>query len=176
MKICPKCKIQKKYDDFYNNKNRKDNKCYLCKPCDNERKREQYKKPEVRKKHNICTSLYRKTINGKKNALKGRLKNLYGIMVEDYDKLFNSQNGLCAICGKKEVWIDVRTGTLARLAIDHDHKNGKIRGLLCRKCNAGLGSFKDNADILDKASVYVRKHSRPSGNTGADPDPVMVVH
>ena len=82
-----------------------------------------------------------------------RLKN-YGIAVDDYDKMFKKQNGVCAICGKPETKIS-RSG-VRRLSIDHNHKTGKIRGLLCCKCNIGIGSFLESVEFLLKAIKYLK--------------------
>lgn len=72
---------------------------------------------------------------------------------EEYLDILDAQDGVCAICGKKE--ISTRKG---RLCIDHDHQSGKIRGLLCMKCNAGLGMFNDNESLLFDAITYLRSN------------------
>lgn len=71
----------------------------------------------------------------------------FGITLEDYDRLMVRQNGLCAICGK--------TCSRGRLAVDHCHKTGRVRGLLCRKCNIILGNIGDNINWIKKAEVYL---------------------
>jgi hypothetical protein len=63
--------------------------------------------------------------------------------------LFNKQGGKCAICKRELVWPDKNTN------VDHDHSTGKIRGILCGKCNRGLGSFQDDASILRRAVKYL---------------------
>ena len=79
------------------------------------------------------------------------LKRLYGITVEQYDAMFAEQGGVCAICsrppGKK------------RLFVDHCHKTGKVRALLCQGCNAGIGHFADDVGRLLAAVEYLRRHS-----------------
>ncbi|HDY68067.1 MAG TPA: hypothetical protein ENH85_09770 [Candidatus Scalindua sp.] len=77
-----------------------------------------------------------------------RLKVNYGITLEDYDKLYEKQNGVCAICSLPEV--------LMRLQVDHDHKTGKVRGLLCLYCNNILGKAKDSIETLEKAIEYLK--------------------
>ena len=72
----------------------------------------------------------------------------FGITLADYDKMLNNQNGVCAICGKVNL-------TRRRLAVDHNHKTGKVRGLLCGKCNKAIGLFEDNPEILGKAIKYL---------------------
>lgn len=70
--------------------------------------------------------------------------------VETYTSLRSKQNNTCAICG------NLQEGQ--RLSIDHDHKSKKIRGLLCESCNLGLGKFKDNIMLLEKAISYLKRH------------------
>ena len=77
----------------------------------------------------------------------------------DYEALSKAQGGRCAICGRKETIKNYLNGNSRRLAIDHDHKTDKIRGLLCGKCNRGLGLFRDNIDFLQKAVRYLKKAS-----------------
>jgi hypothetical protein len=67
---------------------------------------------------------------------------------EIYRRMFEEQGGVCAIC-KREA-----TGK-RRFAIDHNHKNGKIRGLLCYRCNLGLGSFEDDPFLMARAIAYL---------------------
>ena len=67
--------------------------------------------------------------------------------------MFKEQNGVCAICGSPEV-----SDRNSNLCVDHDHETGKIRGLLCNKCNRGLGYFLDNPKILKNALKYLLKH------------------
>ena len=68
----------------------------------------------------------------------------------------NLLHRVCAICGKKETRKS-RYGGICKLHIDHDHKTKKIRGLLCHKCNNGLGNFRDNIENLDRAKKYLER-------------------
>jgi hypothetical protein len=86
-----------------------------------------------------------------KKARTAHLKRQYGITENEYSILFNSQNGKCAICDRLEEEVK------ERLEVDHDHLTGKIRGLLCGQCNRGLGSVRDNIDLLGKMIIYVNK-------------------
>ena len=72
-----------------------------------------------------------------------RMKSRYGITEEQFNDLFDQQNGFCAICHKPAV------------VVDHDHKTGSVRGLLCSRCNAGLGFFDDNIETLKIAMRYL---------------------
>lgn len=76
------------------------------------------------------------------------MKRRYGITVEDYDKMLAEQNGVCAICEKKDK---------RRLAVDHCHKTGTVRGLLCSSCNISVGRFDDNPDTLKRAIEYLQR-------------------
>jgi hypothetical protein len=76
------------------------------------------------------------------------LKTSYGLSIEDYDKLFDLQLGKCKICGN--------VGERYKLNVDHDHTTGKVRGLLCKPCNLGLGYAKDNVCILKSMINYLQ--------------------
>ncbi len=77
---------------------------------------------------------------------------LYDITVEDYDKLFADQGGVCAICGASP--------GKKKLAIDHNHKTGKVRGLLCMSCNVVLGHTDENIEILEDIIAYIKKDEK----------------
>lgn len=77
-------------------------------------------------------------------------RDTYGITLEDYDEMLEWQGGGCAICGSP-----VGDGVGRRLSVDHDHETGEVRGLLCSRCNAGLGMFQDRQDLLLRAVEYL---------------------
>jgi hypothetical protein len=91
----------------------------------------------------------------KRSTRKSHLKAKYGLTPEDYDRLLEDQGGGCAIGGKPP------DGTA--LHVDHCHETGRVRGLLCFSCNAGLGQFKHDPDLLEEALVYVAVHRRIEG-------------
>jgi len=78
--------------------------------------------------------------------------NKYGITAEQYNALVEKQHGACAICS-----LPCSSGR--RLSVDHDHRSGKIRGLLCVNCNQSIGKFKDNPALLDRAAAYLEKNA-----------------
>ena len=78
----------------------------------------------------------------------------YDMSLEDYDKLFAFQGGVCAICGKPEP-IQRSVSEQARLCVDHCHKTGMVRGLLCRRCNTAIGMMGDDIAALAKAISYL---------------------
>jgi Recombination endonuclease VII len=75
------------------------------------------------------------------------------ISEEQYRKLYEERQGLCAICNNPEP-------RNVRLAMDHDHKTGKVREFLCHKCNRAIGLINDNPTIADNAARYLRKHNQ----------------
>ena len=85
-----------------------------------------------------------------------RLKDRYKITLQQYEEMFQKQNGLCAICNQPEM-NKHQNGKIKSLSVDHDHETGEVRSLLCSRCNCGLGNFKDNPEILLKAYNYLLK-------------------
>jgi hypothetical protein len=83
----------------------------------------------------------------KKTGIKRRLWVLYRLTPEEYDKILSYQGGVCACCGK--------TPKAKRLAVDHCHKTGLIRGLLCWPCNHALGVLKDAQDTARRLATYL---------------------
>lgn len=84
---------------------------------------------------------------------KYNLKTFFNMSLEQYDDLLKKQNNRCAVCGKLEK--QKYRGKILPLSVDHCHKTKKIRGLLCGRCNKGIGLFKDNSKILIKAAKYL---------------------
>lgn len=84
------------------------------------------------------------------------LKAEYGISEIEYDAMVLQQNGLCAICGQPETV--THKGKLKRLSIDHNHSTEKVRGLLCDRCNHGIGLFKESAARLLSAIKYLERY------------------
>jgi len=83
----------------------------------------------------------------KAKARQWRLKTYYGLSEEDFNTMSERQGKACAICSKVEP-----------LVVDHDHSTGKVRGLLCHKCNRAIGSLGDNLSLVRKASTYLFRH------------------
>lgn len=183
-KRCPKCNWWKELVDFHNNKKLKDGLSFYCKECTLKQRRVSYEKKKkpirfLNRKQNVkgwtCNhcgifkmpNLYHK--NGKypdgtqrhqcwcaectKEAnYKAKLKNGWLLLTkEQYNHLYNQQAGKCAICGthQKELKRTLHT--------DHSHETGKIRGLLCFKCNAVLGMMNDSPERLNKAIQYLNR-------------------
>jgi hypothetical protein len=87
------------------------------------------------------------------------LKQAFNINSKDYNELLKTQKGKCAIC-KKEEKAFTKYGKKRNLAVDHCHKTGKIRGLLCTKCNTAIGSFEDNLELLNNAIKYLKYYDK----------------
>jgi len=84
------------------------------------------------------------------------LKRDFGITISQYEEMLSAQDGCCAVCERPERVM--RGDKVKRLAVDHDHTTGKIRGLLCSHCNQAIGKFEDNPVFMNRASNYVIKH------------------
>jgi hypothetical protein len=80
----------------------------------------------------------------------------YGITAADYDRLHESQKGLCAVCRQKETH-KIR-GVIRPLCIDHDHFTGRVRGLLCNRCNTALGLLGDDQATIEALASYHALH------------------
>lgn len=93
-----------------------------------------------------------------KAALRGEQWKLrkYNLTQDQFREMEVRQNYLCAICKKSEEKISTRTGTPNKLNVDHDHTTGKVRGLLCARCNCGLGYFQEDTAIMHGAIAYVK--------------------
>lgn len=107
-------------------------------------------------KHNLKSIC--KSCAAKKNnpvAKWAALKTKYNITKEEYDSLFLSQNKKCSICTTDLSVLDLR-----HIHLDHCHKTGNIRNILCRYCNLGLGKFKDNQELIFNSMLYLQKHQQ----------------
>lgn len=96
---------------------------------------------------------------GKSRRKQSHLLKTYGLSVEKFDEMTKSQGGLCAICNLPSEVYDRRLRVVRSLMIDHCHKTGKARSLLCNHCNTGIGCFKDNPLLLSKAAEYLTGHN-----------------
>ena len=92
----------------------------------------------------------------KKGPRASKLKHKYGLTLGDYDRMFEQQNGVCAICGQPETKKH-QSGAIIRLAVDHCHNTSEIRGLLCYKCNLLLGHAEDSIQVLKSAIKYLKR-------------------
>lgn len=87
----------------------------------------------------------------------------HGLKLADYERMLAAQGGGCACCGAKVN----KSGR--RLGVDHDHRTGKVRGILCHHCNAGIGHFGDDPERLRLAIAYLEKHKQKHRPPGPSP-------
>jgi hypothetical protein len=159
-KICTKCKTDKSLNEFHKTSSNKSGFQSSCKAC----RKEYYE--STKEHHSKVRKIYyrenREKIlieSGKsKKKHRRRVKNqhlqrYYGITLEQYESLYEKQEGKCAIC-------DIHRSEQKRdLSVDHCHKTSEVRGLLCDTCNRGLGYFKDDIILFEKAIKYLRKEN-----------------
>lgn len=98
----------------------------------------------------------------RERALDRALERHYWITRQQYDELHAEQDGKCAICGQAET--RTQRGEVQKLAVDHCHSTGEIRGLLCGGCNTALGSFGDDINLILNAAKYLANHQIPGAS------------
>ena len=114
-----------------------------CKDCPPEVKRDaKYPGPRCATHHRISRN------NSKQRSHELMVTKTYGIEAGEYERRYRAQGGRCAIC-------QVATGASKRLAVDHDHKTGKVRGLLCSPCNRFIGRLRDSPEAFLRAHKYL---------------------
>lgn len=158
-KTCNKCNQLKEDSEFYVQKNSPDGLRYSCKVCsrtrglnyyysNSDKFSERYKKmtSEQKIKRKVSSKIWYESNSDKVKA--NHYKKKFGISLEEYNEMYSSQGGVCAICSLKED---------KQLAVDHDHITGKVRGLLCFRCNSSIGKFEDSSELLRKAANYLMR-------------------
>lgn len=90
--------------------------------------------------------------------MNGHLKRMYGITLDDYNVMLKYQNGVCAIC--YGTFSGTNQHGAKKLAVDHCHETGVVRGLLCENCNRGIGMFKHRTDLLQSALDYISANNQ----------------
>lgn len=186
-KPCSKCQTIKPYSDYAPHNTCRGGVNSICRSCERERRRariaamseDEYQ--QWRKRRNVDKRRYNATprakakrkahyearknsewyLKYKETTLKkysraNYLKVTFNITVADYDRMVSSQNNHCAACGCAPD--SENSGCkYGILEVDHDHQTGKIRGLLCGRCNRGLGQFQDSVIRLEQAVTYLRR-------------------
>ncbi len=171
-KVCNRCGEEKGASAFFSHHDARDGRDYLsaaCRPCTAARLKEW--RAANRDRHNANQSTYHAANRDKRNArkreiftdpaVKARVRGLrreatYGVTVEQYNEMLERQNGVCAICRSPETM--TYKGTIRFLGVDHDHVTGRVRGLLCVKCNAALGMFGEDPVTIVGALDYLTAH------------------
>lgn len=135
---------------FYNDKGHKDGKMAICKHCKSKKVYEwRAKNPQI---YNALAVSWRQKNPEKQHATD--IKRIYGLSIEKYNEMLTIQSCKCAICEKQHD-PSVKRG---RLYVDHCHKSGETRALLCGACNSAIGYFKDDIELLKKAIAYINKY------------------
>lgn len=166
MKICFRCKNSKPISEFTRNKAHKDGLASNCKCCMRETHQKNYCKNKIKSHQSVnewrkanpdrIRAIKRKYYdNNKEKVVDYKLRKAFGISIEEYNCLVQKQNGVCAICGKPET--AKYKGKPKALAVDHDHKTGEIRGLLCMRCNVEAGII-ENKGRLTMILSYLENH------------------
>jgi hypothetical protein len=132
-KVCTACNIEKDIDEFYlrGGNYSPNSRKSKCKACDILRVRKRHQDNPERTKNND-------------------LKRLYGITLNEYNQMLTEQNNQCAVCNTTDPG-----GKHGKFMVDHCHSTGKVRGLLCKRCNIALGEVGDNIDTLHKMIEYL---------------------
>lgn len=148
MKTCSVCRETKPLHAYHRLASSKDGHQPLCRDCAKVKRQHYYRRDVASGRR----SAYRESTQTE--TRNRTLRRLYGITEAEYQALHDAQGGVCAICGQPETR-RTRGPHLRRLAVDHDHQTGKVRGLLCGDCNRGLGYFRDHPEILRQAVAYL---------------------
>lgn len=138
MKTCTKCNCEKALIDFYRDKRGQFGVHSQCKKCS--LVRQQKYQRENRQKFCDYQRKYHR-----------------GVTPEHYAAMLHEQRGVCAICKQPETSRSCGGDKIAALAVDHCHRTGRVRALLCQNCNRGLGRFHDDSDKLEAAARYIRE-------------------
>jgi hypothetical protein len=106
-----------------------------------------------------CATHNRAVVKARKEVQHDQhLQRTYGVPSGEYSRLLEAQGGVCAGCGPRTK----RSGKTKRLAVDHDHLTGQVRGLLCGDCNKVIGLFRDDADTFQRLADYLRVWQKES--------------
>lgn len=122
-------------------------KCSTCK--------ETKEQSEYYGKKGVCKSCHKKAVKEYRDKnpqliKKTNLMRCYGLTLEEFESMREAQGGKCKICGKDE-----KEEYYGTLHVDHCHTTGKVRGLLCKGCNHGLGNFMDSVELMKKGIDYL---------------------
>jgi hypothetical protein len=166
MKRCKKCRVLKVLDDFYRNPGARDGRRPECKAGTNAVRLQRYRLnrdqgiARVRAWQRAHPERVRARRENNRNRTNAKpreihLRNKFGLTPAQYDDILEAQGGVCALC-------DAPPTQGISLHVDHDHRTGEIRGLLCVRCNNALGVFREHPDLLRRAARYVTADAKAS--------------
>jgi hypothetical protein len=160
-KTCSKCDKLKPLSDFSKRTDRENRYRNICKECNNTRRRNyekgnpelvaKWNKQKAKRIENDPVRFHQRRMS----RLNSHRKRKFNLSYEEYQVMSDQQGGVCAICGKPEITKD-QNGKVRSLAIDHDHATGKVRGLLCTRCNVGLVLI-EHEDLKKAAEAYLAR-------------------
>lgn len=162
-KVCTQCGKSKPKSKFYNKTGVKCGKTAACKVCTNIKVKE-YQDLNAAK---VAARTLKYRRNNKAKFKDISLRFHYGIGLEKYTEMALQQNGKCAICNLVPIG---KSKINNILCVDHDHRTGAVRSLLCNACNNGLARFNDNIDTMKSAIEYIKNHRSLMLNTLAGDD------
>lgn len=152
-KRCCSCKEAKPRAAFYPSKSTFDGIQSSCREC-----QKANRKKWAAKNKQVASGYARRWRERNPRAAKDhKLRSTYGVPLGTYDRLLAEQGGKCAICGTDT------PGGRGDFHVDHCHETGKVRGLLCRSCNVGIGHFNHSKEALVSAARYLSEGSRQRG-------------
>ncbi|MCK5612564.1 endonuclease VII domain-containing protein [Candidatus Pacearchaeota archaeon] len=148
-RICKRCGVERPITDFHIVKECLEGRRPVCKFCIRKQQKKRYDDNAEfararQRRYNARNPQVMRQIN---------LKKKYGIVIEEYNIMFESQGGVCLICGCSETV--KRNDKIKNLAVDHNHVTGKVRGLLCQKCNQALGLLGENPVVIKSLLEYI---------------------
>jgi hypothetical protein len=168
MKICSTCKNSKSFDSFSKDKSRKDGLQCSCKTCkkiytkkwNKDNKDFAAAKAKIRYNENKDIWAIKSKQRYEKNPnehLNSKLKNKYGISLNEYNLMLEKQNYVCKICQHPETKCN-QNGKIKRLCVDHCHITKHVRGLLCNGCNSAIGFLQENLTTMNNAIEYITEN------------------
>lgn len=150
-KVCRRCELEKNCSEFYRDAYTPDSRNHRCKECCSTLNKEGYYRRKADGVNKYQKSKKEDPEGTVRYHRERHLKKKFGITEADYLDLLEEQMYCCKICNKHES----ENSANRNLAVDHNHETGEIRGLLCDPCNRGLGLFKDNPLVMQKALDYL---------------------
>lgn len=143
-KQCTKCNQIKLSSDFHKLSKDTKKRRSICKSCHNKTYRDSYRKNPEKYRNYTSSRSYRPELKRKANL------KTFGLTIQEYEEMLQQQESVCAICSEV-------CSSGKRLAVDHCHLTGKVRQLLCRRCNQSMGKFNDDPVLLQKVVDYLLK-------------------